>query len=229
MAFCKFCGKELGEDNKCTCAEFQDNEKNAEKFLSSVVPTTDKPIKRGGTLKYVVAFLIVLAAAVILIAAAFATASYKNPIKAFTKGVRKGDSQLITEALYTEAALAELRIKAKENGLTWNEYLKEYDKNIESAIDGLGIKRLKVDILAKERLSGSNFDNIEKYYYENYEIDAKKAYRVEVEFTYRENGEKRIATGWLCVVKLKKEGWKFCPEYSHDNFSFIEKPIEAAP
>jgi hypothetical protein len=226
MAFCKFCGKELGEDNKCTCAEFQDNERNAEMFIKSTETSEDKPIKRGGTLKYIVAFLCLALIIVLVILIAAASASYKAPIQDLTKGIRKADSQLIIESMYTDMAVAELSLKAKENQLTWDEYIRTNNKAIESAIDGLGIKRLKVEILAKEKLSGSNFDKIERYYKKTFNADAKKAYRVEVEFTYKENGIKSTAKGWLCVVKLKGEGWKFCPQYSQDNFNFIDQSIK---
>lgn len=225
MAFCKFCGKELGEDNKCTCADFQDNERNAEMFNNVVVPGEDKPIKRGGTLKYIIAFLIVVAVGAIVIMCLAGVNSYKAPIKSLVKGIKKADSARIIESMYTETTVAEITLKAKENGLTWNDYLKQNDKAIESAIDGMGIKRLKVDILAKEKLSGSNFDNIEKYYNDTYGLKAKKAYRVEVEFSYKENGEKQTCKGWLCVVKIKGEGWKFCPKYSPDSFDFIDETI----
>lgn len=226
MAFCKFYGKELGEDNKCTCAEFQDNEKNAAAFIQTVEPASDKPIKRGGTLKYVIAALIIILIFIIVIAIVAAAGSYKKPVATLAKGIRKGSSELIIESIYTESTSAELRLTAKENGLTWEEYLKKHDKEIESEIDGLGLKRLKAKVLAKEKLSGSNFDNVEKFYKDTYNVDAKKAYRVEVEFTYKENGEKKTTTGWLCVAKIKGDGWKFCPQYSPDNFSFIDCVVD---
>lgn len=226
MAYCKYCGKELGEDNKCTCAEFQDNEKTAAVFTRSLEPAPDKPIKRGGTLKYIIAALILLLIIAVVILIISAADSYKKPVKDLTKGIRQANSELIIESMYTEATAAELRLKAKENGLTWKEYLKENDKNIDSAIGGLGIKRLKAEILAKEKLSGSNFEAIEKYYDNTYSVEAKKAYRVEVEFTFKSNGEKQTRTGWLCVVKLKGEGWKFCPQHSADSFDFIDYAIK---
>ena len=89
----------------------------------------------------------------------------------------------------------------------------------------MGIKRLKVDIIAKEKLSGSNFENIEKYYSDTYGLKAKKAYRLEVEFSFKQNGEKQTRKGWLCVVKVKGEGWKYCPKFSPDSFDFIDKTI----
>jgi len=83
-----------------------------------------------------------------------------------------------------------------------------------------------VDILAKEKISGSNFDKIERYYKNSYNAEAKKAYRLEVKFTYKKDGMKDEAQGWICVVKLKGEGWKYCHQYSPDNFDFIENSIK---
>ncbi len=228
MAFCKFCGKELGEDNKCTCADFQDNERNAEIFTRKVEPSVDKPIKRGGALKYIIAFLIILLVGFLVIWFLVANGSYKSPIKSMTKGIRKADSEKVIEAIYTDEMVAEIRLKAKENGLTWEEYLKQHSKSIDSSNDGLGVKRLKVKILAKEKLSGSNLDEIEKFYKDNYALKVRKAYRVEVKFSFKLNGTKSYRSGWLCVVKVKGGGWKFCPQFTEDmyKFDFIEPVID---
>ncbi len=51
MAYCKFCGKELGEDGKCTCAEFGDFEKNSGVLSGTVEQTPEKPIKRDLQIK----------------------------------------------------------------------------------------------------------------------------------------------------------------------------------
>lgn len=225
MAYCKFCGKELGEDNKCTCAEFQDNEKSAEAFIKKTDTTEDKPIKRGGTFKYILAALALILIIVLVILIISAANSYKSPIKDLTKGIRQTKSELIIDSIYPENTKAELSVRAREKGLTWEEFIKKHDKSVESAMDGLGIKRLKVDILAKEKISGSNFDNIERYYKNNYNAEAKKAYRLEVKFTYKEDGMKTEAQGWICVVKLKGEGWKYSHHHSNDNFNFIASSI----
>lgn len=226
MAFCKFCGKELGEDNKCTCAEFQDEERNADIFVRAVEPSVEKPIKRGGALKYIIVALIILLVGFIAVWIIISANSYKNPIKTLTKGIRKADSSRVIESMYTETTVAELRLQAKENGLNWEEYLKQHNKTIESSNNRLGIKHLKLDIVAKERLSGSNLTKVEQFYSDNYSLKVKKAYRIEVEFTYKLNGEKSRRKGWLCVAKLKGEGWKFCPQKSDDNFDFIDAVID---
>lgn len=226
MAFCKFCGKELGDDGKCTCAEFGDYEKNTGVLSNIAGKTAEKPIKRGSILTIVIIAAIILAA----LAAAFgiiaSVNSYKKPINSLAKGIRKANTELLIESMYTESTAAELRLQAKDNGLMWKDYLKRNDKAIESALDGLGVKRVKADVLAKEKLSGSNLDKVKKFYDENYNIDVKKAYRVEVEFTLKVNGEKTTRTGWLCVAKLKGDGWKYCPQCSSDTFDFLDAAVK---
>ena len=225
MAFCKFCGKELGEDGKCTCAEFGDYEKNAGILNNSIEKKIEKPIKRGSIFKYIIIAIIIILAVITTFSIISLINSYKKPIDTLAKGIRKADTELLIESMYTESTAAELRLQAKENGLTWKEYIKKNDKAIESAMDGLGVKRVKADVLAKEKLSGSNLENVKKFYQDNYNIDVKKAYRVEVEFSLKINGEKTTRTGWLCVAKLKGEGWTYCPQCSSDTFDFLDSAV----
>lgn len=244
MAFCKYCGKELGEDGKCTCAEFQDEERNTEYIIGTVEDTKekkskkskffkkaeqngDKPIKRGSIFPVIGIGVILIAVIVIVFAIISASNAYKKPVENLAKGIRKADSETIIECICTENAAAEMRLQVKNNGIIWSEYLKQSDKAIKSANDELDIKKLKAKVLAKEKLSGSNLSNIEDFYENAYEADVKKAYRVEVEFTFKTNGEKITRTGWLCVAKLKGEGWKYCPAYSSDSFDFIDKAINS--
>lgn len=243
MAFCKYCGKELGEDGKCTCAEFQDNEKNSEYLIGTVEktkekkskknkkskaaePNENKPIKRGGMFIYICVGICLIAVIVVVCLISSAVNAYKKPVESLAKGIRKADTEAIIECIYTENSAAEIRVKAKDEGLLWPDYIKKTDKAIDSAIHDLDIKRLKANVLAKENISGSNLTNIEMFYQNKYDIDIKKAYRVEVEFTYKADKEKMTRTGWLCVVKLKGEGWKYCPEYSSDSFDFIDAAIK---
>lgn len=224
MAFCRFCGKELGEDGKCTCAEFQDNEK-LEEIVTPASEKKDKPIKRGGALKCVIAFLILILVGALAVFIMISINSYKKPIKTLAKGITKADTELIIESMYTQTTEAAVRLKAQENGLAWGDYLKQNDKAIESSMKGLGIKRVKAKVLAKEKISGSNLDQIKEYYTRYYGVDVKKAYRIEVDFTLKINGEKISKNGWLTVVKLKGEGWKYCSTYSTSSFDFIDQAI----
>ncbi len=92
-------------------------------------------------------------------------------------------------------------------------------------MDEMGLKKVKYDIVAKEKVSGSNLTDIKNFYQEEYEADVKKAYRVEVNMIFKTKGGNETPSGWLCVVKLKDEGWKFCPEYSEDHFDFIDEAV----
>lgn len=238
MAHCKYCGKELDDDGKCTCEEFQKNENNKEYIVGTVEKTEkkkkkekkrkkdeEKPIKRGSIFNYIALFIVLFAVIFIIIFIFSVVNAYKKPVEHLARGIRKADSETIIESIYTDNTAAEIRLKAKDNGLTWEEYLKQTDKSIESAIDGMGIKRLRAKVTAKERLSGSNFDDIESFYMTKYDTKIKKAYRVEVEFTYRQGGEKMTSTGWLCVAKVKGEGWKYCKDYDLDTFDFIDTAL----
>lgn len=240
MAFCKYCGKELGEDGKCTCAEFQDSERNSEYLVGTVEktkekkfskfkkskksePNENKPIKRGGVFVYVCIGVALIVGIIIVCLIASACNAYKKPVENFAKGIRKADSEKIIECIYTDSTSAELRLQAKDAGLSWPDYINKSDKAIESSINGMAIKNIKAKVIAREKLSGSNLTNVETFYKNTYNIEGvKKAYRVEVEFTFKSGGEKMTRTGWLCVAKIKGEGWKYCPQCSPNSFDFID-------
>ncbi len=150
--------------------------------------------------------------------------AYKKPVKDVIKGVNKADTELILEAVYTEDALAEKRVEVKNSNLTWKDYLKQNDKKIDSKLDESGFKRAKYDIVAKEKLSGSNLEEVETFYADEYGADVKKAYRVEVEFEFKTKGGEETPNCWLTVVKLKNDGWKFCPKFS-DNAYYITEAV----
>lgn len=222
MGFCKYCGKELDSEGRCTCAEFEE-ENTVQKEKIKADELTDGKAKKiliGIGIGILVATIIALV--IWIIASANA---YKKPVNKLVKGIKWHNSETLIEAMYTEDDVAELKVRVKNSGKSWEDFIKESNKAIKENSELEGRKRLKGDIVAKEKLSGSNLDNISNFYEKQFEADVKKAYRVEVKFTLKENGEKRECDGWLCVVKLKDGGWKYCPEYSPDKFDFIDDVI----
>ena len=175
--------------------------------------------------------IIVLAGIAVVIAIVIFTAvfiglnAYRRPIKDVVKGVNKADTLLLMESIYPEDIITVKRINKKDSGTSWKDYLRQNDDYIESKMDEMGLKKVKYDIVAKEKISGSNLTDIKNFYQEEYEADVKKAYRVEVNMTFKTKGGNETPSGWLCVVKLKNEGWKFCPEYSEDHFDFIDGAV----
>lgn len=230
MEYCKYCGKKLDKNGRCSCKDFLKENPEKESVDTEVIFDGKKPIKADALTKDKLkkyGILAAVAAVILLIfilAAAiyFSANAYKTPIKDVIKGVNKVDTELILESVYTEDALAEKRVTVKNSELTWKDYLKQNDKKIDSKLDEAGFKRAKYDIVAKEKLSGSNLEEIEKFYADEYGADVKKAYRVEVEFVFKTKGGEETPNCWLTVVKLKNEGWKFCPKFSENAYYITE-------
>lgn len=171
----------------------------------------------------------VIIAILIFVAIYSGVHAYQKPIEDVVRGVNKADTLLLMESIYTEDMIMVKRVNEKNAGTVWKDYLKHNDDYIEKRMDEMELKKAKCDIVAKEELSGSNLAHIKSFYEREYEVDiddVKKAYRVEVNMTFKTKGGKETPSGWLCVVKLKNEGWKFCPEYSEDHFDFIDEAIK---
>lgn len=147
--------------------------------------------------------------------------AYNKPIKEMIKGINKGDTQRMVSAMYTDDEISELKVRAKDKGLDWESYLSDNDKTIDTLRKSKNIKKIKVDIVAKEKLDGSNLTQIEDYYKNSFSEEVKKAYRVEVKFTVKYKDGEQTDDGWLTVAKIKDSGWVYCPEGS-DTFEYIK-------
>lgn len=221
MEYCKYCGRQLDKDGRCTCGE---SKEEIQLFRE------EKPEeKKSGRFKKI---LMITGISVIILIILMITAmiisglnAYKKPVKKLVKGMNKADTEMIMESLYNEDTITFKRVNAKNNGTSWEDYLERNDKNIKSKLKNMGLKSTDYNITAKEELSGSNLKEVREFYKNEYEADVKKAYRVEVSFTFKTKGGNETPNGWICVVKLKDEGWKFCPEYSEKHFDFVDSAI----
>lgn len=170
----------------------------------------------------------VIIAVLIFVTVYLGTHAYQKPISDIVRGVNKADTLLLMESIYPEDMITIKRINEKDKGTVWKDYLKHNDDYIEDKMDEMGLKKAKYEIVAKEKISGSNLAYIKSFYEREYDIDVsdvKKAYRVEVNMTFKTKGGTETPSGWICVVKLKDEGWKFCPQYSDDHFDFIDEAV----
>lgn len=218
MAFCKYCGKELDKDGKCDCeASRGKSEPEIERIKA------DRSLGgKGKTVLILVCVVVVLIIAGVL--AFFINSSinaYKRPVKDMVKGVNKGDTVRMISAMYTDDEISELKVRAKDKGLDWDNYINDNDKTIDTIRKSKNIKRIKVKVLAKEKLSGSNISQVEDYYHNSFDEEVKKAYRVEVEFTVKYKDGEKTDNGWLTVAKIKDDGWVYCPEGS-DTFDYLQ-------
>lgn len=218
MAFCKYCGKELDKDGKCTC------ETSMEKSVPEREHIKADKSPEGNTKKVLIIICVVLVLAIIGAIAGFIYCSvnaYKKPIKEMVKGVNKGDTERIVSAMYTDDEVGELKVRAKDKGLDWESYLSDNDKTIDTLRKSRNIKRIKADVVAKEKLDGSNLEKVEEYYKNSFGEEVKKAYRVEVKFTVKYKDGEQNDDGWMTVAKIKDGGWVYCPEGS-DTFEYMK-------
>lgn len=220
MAFCKYCGKELDKDGNCTC----------EASMGKSVPSREhiKADKspEGGAKKALIIICVMLVLAIIVALALFIYSgvnAYKKPIKDMVKGANKGDTQRIISAMYTDDEVSELKVRAKDKGLDWDSYISDNDKTIDTIRKSKNIRGMKVDVVAKEKLDGSNLEKVEEYYKNSFGEEVKKAYRVEVNLRvkYKDGGGEIKNNGWMTVAKIKDGGWVYCPEGS-DTFEELK-------
>ncbi|SEL02018.1 hypothetical protein SAMN02910353_01732 [Ruminococcus sp. YRD2003] len=218
MAFCKYCGKELDKDGNCTCeASMGKSVPEREHIKADKAP--EGGLKKALIIIGIIAVLAVIGGIALFI---FTSANaYKKPIKNMVKGVNRGDTDRIISAMYTEDEQSELKVRAKDSGLDWDTYVSDNDKTIDTIRKSKNIKRIKVDIVAKEKLDGSNLTDVENYYKQSFGEEVKKAYRVEVKFTVKYKDGNKTDDGWLTVAKIKDGGWVYCPEGS-DTFDYMK-------
>lgn len=176
----------------------------------------------------IIAVVVAAALIILLICLGFAslTGAYKKPVKNIIKAINKEDASYAVEAMFNDVSEGVMRNRASESGIGWESYLDITNGFIKKAKKDNKIKKVKAEIVAKQKLAGSNLKKVEDFYEKNYGIDVKKAYEVEVEFTLKKkNGGEETVTAWLCVAKLKDGGWKYCPEcteFESEDFGFIE-------
>lgn len=203
---------------------FKKSARKAAEKVAEISDSTDDMSKKVITITVV--GLIAIVIIVIAVSVFLGANAYKKPINDVVKGVNKADTLLLMESVYPEEIITVKRINKKNEGYTWDDYIEQSDEAIEERLDAMNLKKAKCEIVAKEKLSGSNLDEIENFYKQTYESDVQKAYRVEVNMTFKiKSGSDETPSGWVCVVKLKDEGWKFCPEYSEKHFDFIDEAI----
>lgn len=179
-------------------------------------------------LNKIIAAVIAVVLVILLICLGFSslTGAYKKPVKNIVKAINKEDASYAVEAIFNDVSEGVMRNRANESGIDWEAYLDITNGFIKKAKKDNKIKKVKADIVAKQKLAGSNLKKVEEFYEKSYGIEVKKAYEVEVEFTLKKkSGSEDTVTAWLCIAKLKDGGWKYCPEcteFESEDFGFIE-------
>lgn len=235
MAFCKYCGRRLSENEVCNCNR-QGNTYKPDIDLNSYpnnenisVETTETPEKKKLPRKKIfVAVLIVLILIFVSGISSYLGNAYKIPLKKAVKGINRNNIQLILEQFMTEDMLEQYKEKVTgEQDINWKEYCEDTNDGIEELKeyieDDFG-KRFKVSAKVVEAKDAKKREqrSIEEYCKSiDMECDIKKAYKLKTEITLKGKDEEKTMKVWLYSAKLKDEGWKIVfDEETIDDFEY---------
>lgn len=235
MAFCKYCGRKLEENEVCNCHRQQsayrpdidlnsypDNENMS--VEATEIPARKKLSKKHGILVLLIVLIIFFIAGI----SSFLGNTYKIPLKKAVKGINRNNIELILEQLMTEEMLEDYKEKVTdEEDIDWKEYCEETNEGIEELKeyieDDFG-KHFKVSAKIIEAKDAKKREqrSIEEYCESiDMECDIKKAYKMKTEITLKGKDEEKSMKVWLYSAKLKNEGWKIVfDEETLDDFEY---------
>ena len=235
MAFCKYCGRKLSENEICNCRKpektykpdidlnsYPDNENIS-------VETTETPKKKKLSRKK--SFVIILIVLILILVSginSYIGNAYKIPLKRAVRGINKNNIELILEQFMTEDMLEQYKEKLTDKeDINWKEYCEDTNEGIEELKeyieDDFG-KRFKVSAKVIETKDAKKREqkSIEEYCESiDMECDIKKAYKLKTEITLKGKDEEKTMKVWLYSAKLKDEGWKIVfDEETLDDFEY---------
>ncbi|HPY84202.1 MAG TPA: hypothetical protein PLS20_04080 [Ruminococcus flavefaciens] len=204
--------EDVKEDVKDAAAEITKSDKKDKKEKKKKEKKSDandgEGKKKGKTGAKVIAVLIlaVLLILGLLIWSGINSIARKKPVKQYVKGINKTDIEMVMESIYPEEQIAVIKTGYSYDAL-------DSEKSFKSNLESTGFKKAKVKFLEGEKLKDEDFDRAAEYYNSvsgGYGID--KAYRYKVEVTVKtKKGKQPPRTGYVTVVKLEDDDWKYLP------------------
>lgn len=205
MAFCKFCGKEIPEGNKCDCAESQSAAVAPAPGAGSAVSEANAQQPSNKAAIVLAAALVIILVIIIALVSSIAGGGYKEPVNQFEKALNKSDGERLAECMFTDDVLEELDDDDYDDlskTLEWMIELaeEEYGKNV----------KFSIKIEDKEKIDKKDLEDYEESYNEQYDSDMKFSKGYELEGTIKVKGKdgKDEEDIELTVFKIKGEGWK---------------------
>jgi len=201
--------EDVKKDVKDAAAEITKSDKKKEKKKKEKKSdANDGEGKKSKTGAKVIAVLIlaVLLILGLLIWSGINSIARKKPVKQYVKGINKTDIEMVMESIYPEEQIAVIKTGYSYDAL-------DSEKSFKSNLESTGFKKAKVKFLEGEKLKDEDFDRAAEYYNSvsgGYGID--KAYRYKVEVTVKtKKGKQPPRTGYVTVVKLEDDDWKYLP------------------
>lgn len=229
MAFCKYCGRQLSENEICNCRT-QTSTYTPDVDFSGINPDTDVPAKktRKFTGKNLVLIPVILLIVIFLSAGvSYSATAYKRPLKNIIRGINKNNIELILKQVMTEDMLEDFKENAVDDDMDWKDFCDDTEEGMEELKeyieDDFG-KHFKVsaEILSKKDAKKREIKSLEKVCdSRDMECEIKKAYKLKTELTFKGKSEEKTMKLWVYSVKLEDEGWKLMlDEEALDDFEY---------
>lgn len=154
MAFCEFCGKELGPDGKCDCPQSQQ---------AAEAKAQKSPLKNKKVLIGAAAAVVVVVIAVIIGVAVSSANSYKAPINNLVKLINQQNTDITA---YYKLIADPFTVKLYQSSIlkkseSYKDLLDECKDDLEEYYDDIqGFKITKCDISSAKEMSKSELNEI---------------------------------------------------------------------
>ena len=245
MAFCKYCGRKLSENEICNCRTPKnkytpDIDINSEIITGDIMVTenagTEKTRKifnknpfsgKNLILLLIILFVVIGIAGVSM----FFGNAYKRPIQKAVRGINKNNIELILNQVMTDEMLEEFTEEVTEkNEMSWEEYCEDTNEGMEELKeyieDDFG-KHFKVSakIIEKKDAKKRETRSIEEYYKsKGSECDIEKAYKLKTEITFKGKDDKKTMKVWLYTAKIDDDGWKIVfDDFEYELYDIIDR------
>ena len=229
MAFCKYCGRKLSENEICTCQKPETTYRPDIEIIPEII-TEDIPVTENSdnqksrkfsdnknfSGKNMLLILIILFVVVgIAGVSTFFGNAYKRPIQKVVSGINRNDIEMILNQVMTDETLEEFTKEVTEkNETSWEDFCEDTNDGIEELKeyieDDFG-KHFKVSakILEKKDAKKRETRSIEEYYKSmGSECDIDKACKLKTEITFKGKDDKKSMKVWLYTAKIDDDGWK---------------------
>ncbi|MDE6427247.1 MAG: hypothetical protein K2K89_14085 [Ruminococcus sp.] len=239
MAFCKYCGRKLSENEICNCRTPETKYKPDIDINSEIITESIPAVENIGTEKtkkisdknllsgrnlillLIILFIVIIIAGV----STFFGNAYKRPVQKAIRGLNNNNIELVLNQIMTDEMLDNFMEEVTEkNEVSWEEYCEDTNEGMEELKeyieDDFG-KHFKVSakILEKKDAKKRETRSIEEYYKSTgTECDIEKAYKLKTEITLKGRDNKKTMKVWLYTARVDDEGWKivFDDETSDD-------------
>ncbi len=231
MAFCKYCGRQLSENEICNCRT-QTNTYTPDVDFNSITPETETETPVRNTKKLsgknrILIPLILLVVIFIFAGVSYSVNAYKRPLKNIVRGINKNNIELILQQIMTKDKMEDFKENVLDDDMDWKDFCEDTEDGMEELKeyieDDFG-KHFKVsaEILSKKDAKKREIKNIEKFYdSKDMEFEIKKAYKLKAELNFKGKEEEKTMKLSVYSVKLDGEGWKLMfDEEMLDDFEY---------